>query len=64
VGIVGRVGIRPLKTYRTRNTKPGTVPENWRLTMNKQFGMVDVLALAVALAAVIFFIEGFIYGGI
>jgi hypothetical protein len=32
--------------------------------MDKKFGMVDVLALAVALAAVIFFIEGFIYGGI
>ena len=32
--------------------------------MDKQFGMVDVLALAVALAAAIFFIEGFIYGGI
>ena len=25
--------------------------------MNKQFGMVDVLALAMALAAAIFFIE-------
>ena len=32
--------------------------------MDKKFGTVDVVALAVALAAVIFFIEGFIYGGI
>ena len=32
--------------------------------MNKEFGKVDVVALAVALAAVIFFIEGFIYGGL
>ena len=32
--------------------------------MDKKFGMVDVVALAMALAATIFFIEGFIYGGI
>ncbi len=32
--------------------------------MNKQFGTVDIVALAMALATAIFFIEGFIYGGI